>query len=533
VQPTCIVTETHGETMPADRPDPVNDQSEVAAFLTNPATHGGLAVERFDTHGAMVFLAGDRAYKIKRAVRFPYMDFSTLERRRWACEREITLNRRTAPNLYLRTLPITRTVVGGLAFEGDGEAVEWVVVMRRFDQADLLDRRAQEGRLSGELMIALAEAIARFHQTAEPVGAETETGGGQAGLQWVVEETLDELAERPNLFPPGDLEALGERLRRAFCNAAARLDRRLDEGFVRRCHGDLHLRNICLIDGVPTLFDCIEFNDSLACIDVFYDLAFLLMDLEHRGLRPLANLVFNRYLERTGDLSGTGALAFFLATRALVRAKVAGSSEQAQGDPSQRRALREAARGYFAAVGGYLAPAPARLVAVGGLSGTGKTTLARALAPTLGAAPGAVHLRSDVIRKKLWGVGERDRLPDEAYQASANEAVYAAILERAGQVLAGGQSVIADAVYARPEERETVQAVAERFSIPFHGLWLSAGGDTLVARVEARTGDVSDATTAVVRRQLDYETGTIAWHRLDAGESAPEVLDAAEAALEL
>lgn len=519
--------------MPTHSAGQADDQSEVAAFLADPATHGGRAVERFDTHGAMVFLAGDRAYKIKRAVKYPYMDFSTLEKRRWACEREIAFNRRTAPGLYLRTLPITRTDDGGLVLGDEGEAVEWAVLMRRFDQSDLLDRRAQEGRLSDDLMIELADAIARFHESAEPIDAQTQPAGGHAGLQWVIEETLDELAERPDLFPPVDLGALAETARYALSGKAALLDRRLDEGFVRRCHGDLHLRNICLIDGAPTLFDCIEFNDSLACIDVFYDLAFLLMDLEHRDLRSLANLVFNRYLQRTGDLSGPGALALFLATRALVRAKVAGSAERAQDDPAERRALRQEARGYFLAVGGYLSPAPARLVAVGGLSGTGKTTLARALAPSLGAAPGAVHLRSDVIRKELWGLGEHDRLPEKAYQTRANEAVYATILERAGQVLAGGHSVIADAVYARPDERDGLAALAERLAVPFHGLWLSAAGDTLVARVEGRTKDASDATAAVVRRQLGYHTGTIAWRQLDASGSPAAVLETAKAALKL
>jgi aminoglycoside phosphotransferase family enzyme/predicted kinase len=519
--------------MPTDNAGPADDQSEVAAFLADPATHGGRAVERFDTHGAMVFLAGDRAYKIKRAVKYPYMDFSTLEKRRWACEREIAFNRRTAPSLYLRTLPVTRAGDGGLVIGGDGEAVEWAVLMRRFDQADLLDRRAQEGRLTDDLMIDLADAIARFHEAAERVDTQIQPAGGHAGLQWVVEETLDELAERPDLFPSGDLGALAGNARAALDRTAALLDRRLAQGFVRRCHGDLHLRNICLIDGAPTLFDCIEFNDSLACIDVFYDLAFLLMDLDHRNLRPLANLVFNRYLERTGDLSGPGALALFLATRALVRAKVAGSSEQAQGDPVRRQGLRNEARGYFNAVGGYLAPAPARLVAVGGLSGTGKSTLARTLAPELGAAPGAAHLRSDVIRKELWGVGEYDRLPERAYQAEASEKVYATILERASRILTGGHSVIADAVYARPEEREGLEALAERLAVPFQGLWLSAADDTLLARVEGRTMDASDATAAVVRRQLDYDTGTIAWRQIDAGAGPSEVLAAAEAALQL
>jgi aminoglycoside phosphotransferase family enzyme/predicted kinase len=519
----------------------VADQSEVAAFLQDPATHGGQPVERFDTHGAMVFLAGSRAYKVKRAVKFPYMDFSTLANRKWACEREITFNRRTAPSLYLHTLAITRAGEAGLALGGDGEAVEWAVVMRRFDQADLLDRMAQEGRLTGALMTDLADAVARFHGTADsigadpvtadPVGADTESGGGSDGLRWVIEETLEEFAERPDLFPPTDIEDLRRTARSRLSQTAVVLDQRLAQGFVRRCHGDLHLRNICLIDGAPTLFDCIEFNDRLACIDVFYDLAFLLMNLEHRSLRPLANLVFNRYLQQTGDFTGPGALALFLATRALVRAKVTASAEATQEDAMRREVLREEAQTYLKEGLAYLAPAPPCLITIGGLSGTGKTTLARALAPSLGAAPGAVHLRSDVIRKELWGVGEQNRLPERAYEAKATGDVYTAILERAERVLAGGQAVIADAVYAQPGEREALEALAHKLSLPFQGLWLSAEAGTLVTRVQGRTGDASDATAAVVRRQLDYETGPIGWQGLNAGGSVEEVLKTAKAML--
>ena len=520
----------------ADGSHQMADQSEVVAFLQDPATHGGQPVQRFDTHGAMVFLAGSRAYKVKRAVKFPYMDFSTLAKRKWACEREITFNRRTAPSLYLHTLAINRrgdADDAGLVLGGDGEVVEWAVVMRRFDQADLLDRLAQEGRLTGTLMTELADAVARFHVTADPVGAGTESGGGRDGLRWVIEETLEEFAERPDLFPLADIEDLRRTARSRLSQTAVVLDQRLAQGFVRRCHGDLHLRNICLIDGAPTLFDCIEFNDRLACIDVFYDLAFLLMDLEHRGLRPLANLVFNRYLQQTGDLTGPGALALFLATRALVRAKVTASAEATQEDAMRRKALREEAQTYLQEGMGYLAPAPPGLIAIAGLSGTGKTTLARALAPSLGAAPGAVHLRSDVIRKELWGVGEQDRLPERAYEATATEDVYTVILERAERVLAGGQAVIADAVYAQPGEREALEAMARRLSLPFQGLWLSAEAGTLVTRVQGRTGDASDATAAVVRRQLDYETGPIGWQGLGAGGSAEEVLKAARAMLEV
>ncbi len=526
-------TEKTAEKVLANSAHLVADQSEVVAFLQDPATHGGQAVERFDTHGAMVFLAGSRAYKVKRAVKFPYMDFSTLAKRKWACEREITFNCRTAPSLYLHTLAINRAGDAGLVLGGDGEVVEWAVVMRRFDQADLLDRLAQEGRLTGTLMTELADAAARFHTTADPVGADTESGGGSDGLQWVIEETLQEFAERPDLFPPNDIEDLSRAARSRLSRTTALLDRRLAQGFVRRCHGDLHLRNICRIDGVPTLFDCIEFNDRLACIDVFYDLAFLLMDLEHRSLRPLANLVFNRYLQQTGDLSGPGALALFLATRALVRAKVTASAEATQAEAKRREALRKEAQAYLNEGAAYLATAPPCLIAIGGLSGTGKSTLARALAPSLGAAPGAVHLRSDVIRKELWGIGERDRLPERAYEPKVSEDVYDVILERADTLLADGQAVIADAVYAQPDEREAIEALARKLSIPFQGLWLSAETDTLVTRVQGRKGDASDATAAVVHRQLDYETGPIRWQGLNAGGGAEEVLRAAKVALEI
>lgn len=523
------------KTSPHD-PHQVADQSEAAAFLEDPATHGGQPVERFDTHAAMVFLAGERAYKIKRAVKYPYMDFSTLERRRWACEREIALNRRTAPSLYLRALPIGRAGDGRLALGGDGEIVEWAVEMKRFDQTGLFDRLAQDGRLSADLMAALADAIVAFHAAAETLDPETAPHAGAEGFRWVFEENLEELAERPDLFPPEAVARLSEAGRARLSRAEALLDARLRDSKVRRCHGDLHLRNICLVDGAPTLFDCVEFNDDLACIDVLYDLAFLLMDLEHRGLGGFANLVFNRYLTRTGDLSGLGVLPLFLAARALIRAKVSASAEASQEDPAARAGLETEARAYFAESAAYLDPAPPSLTAVGGLSGTGKTTLARGLAPDLGPPPGALHLRSDVIRKELWGIGELDPLPPAAYEPAVGARVYDAILERAAQALEAGCAVIADAVYARPGERDALEGLARRLDVPFQGVWLSTRASNLVERVERRAAaakDASDATAAVVREQLDYQTGPIGWRQLDASGTPEAVLRAARSALGL
>ncbi|HSR71889.1 MAG TPA: phosphotransferase, partial [Kiloniellales bacterium] len=248
-------------------PHLVEDQSEILAFLARPAAYGLASgpVERIDTHGASVFLAGERAYKLKRAVRFPYMDYSTLEKRRVACETEIALNRRTAPDLYLGVEPLAREADGALRIGGDGDVVEWLVVMRRFDQDGLFDRLAESGRLSADLVSRLADRIAAFHQAAEPLSADSAPGGGSAGLRAVIEENFAELAERPDLFPPEECQALERDARAALSRHADLLDRRLAEGYVRRCHGDLHLRNICLYDGEPTIFDAIEFNDAIAC----------------------------------------------------------------------------------------------------------------------------------------------------------------------------------------------------------------------------------------------------------------------------
>jgi hypothetical protein len=513
---------------PSDANRLVADQGEVGAFLCEPATYGpGIArVERIDTHGASVFLAGDRAYKMKRAVRYPYMDFSTLALRKATCEREIALNRRTAPELYLGVEAVVRGAGGKLALGGPGEPVEWLVVMKRFDQDGLCDRLARAGRLTAALMAALADEIAAFHYTAERLTGDDAPGGGAAGLGAVIEENLSELRARPDLFPPGDVAAFARTSRAALKRHAPLLDGRLAAGFVRRCHGDLHLRNICVIDGRPRIFDAIEFNDAIACIDVLYDLAFLIMDLEHRGLRGHANLVLNRYLQTRPEAAGLAALTLFLSVRAAVRAKVSISMADSQSEALTTQALYGEAGAYFRAARAYLEPAPPRLVAVGGLSGTGKTSLARELAPDLGAPPGALHLRSDVLRKALAGATELSHLPPESYGAAAGRRVYTELLRRARTALGAGRAVVVDAVYAKSEERAAIEAVARDFGVPFDGLWLECPEDVMIARVAGRRADASDAAPEVVRRQLGYGIGAVTWHRLDASD-APEAVSAA------
>jgi aminoglycoside phosphotransferase family enzyme/predicted kinase len=517
----------------ADRAQaPGGDQAEVIAFLADPASYAAAPerVERHETHGALVFLAGDEAWKIKRAVHFPYMDLSTLEKRKAICERELEINRRTAPEMYLCCTPITRRRDGGLAFGGDGEPVEWAVRMRRFDQSALLSRIADAGPLPPALARDLADAIYASHGAAPPTAAE-----GAARFGRLIASVSQTLAGVAGALGAGRLKQLDERIAAQMHRAAAILDERAAAGSVRRCHGDLHLNNIVLWQGRPVLFDALEFDDDLATIDTLYDLAFLLMDLDIRRQRAAANVVLNRYLWRSGaelDLRGLKALPLFLGLRSAIRAMVTAERAAQQRGRAQARRRDEANR-YLDAALAFLAPPPPQLIAVGGLSGTGKSTLARALAPDVGPLPGAVHLRSDLERKSLFGVDEMTRLGSDAYSRAAGDKVYAILCEKMQHVLAAGHAGIVDAVFARPEERAGIERIAANLGICFRGLWLEAQPDVLLARVAGRSGDASDATPDVVHQQLAYETGAFspAWTRVDASASPCATVEKARKAL--
>jgi uncharacterized protein len=508
------------------------DQREVIAFLRDPASYGA-GVDRVDiieTHISLVFLAGERAYKLKRAVELPYVDFSTVESRRRACMAELALNRRTAPQLYLEVARLARVAEGGIAFSTVGEALDWVVVMRRFDQASLFEALAEKDALDAPLMDALADHIAAFHAAAEP---QPEYGGAEA-LREVARTNHRCLAaaERAG-FTPRAVDRIRDKWLAAVEAAADLCEIRRRAGKVRRVHGDLHLRNICLLDGKPTLFDCIEFSDAFASIDVLYDLAFLLMDLEHRGLRGFANRVLNRYLDRTGEDDGLAALPLFLSLRAGIRAHVAGTALVHMRDPAAAEAMAREARCYLSHAEHALDPASPRLVAIGGLSGSGKSTLAAALAPALAPLSGARLLRSDVTRKLLFGVAPEAPLDAGAYTPEASRRVYEALRRKASVALAAGYTAIVDAVSLHPRERALLAAVARRAGVPFAGLWLAAPGATMARRIESRRRDPSDATAAVLARQLAADTGEIDWIHIDAGGGSAQTLAAARRALGL
>ncbi len=517
-----------------------SDQLEVVNFLADPASYGGRAggtVDRIETHGAMVFLAGDEVWKIKRAVRFPYMDLSTLEKRRAVCAREVEVNRIWAPELYLGCIPITRERNGRLAFGGSGEAVEWAVRMRRFPQSDLLGNLAEREGISRDLARDLADATFDSHAKAPPV----EDSRGAARVASLVASVAHNLAGVSAVLGAVEAAWFRQRAEAQHARAAAVLDRRAAHGHVRRCHGDLHLDNIVMWQGRPTLFDAIEFDEELASIDTLYDLAFLLMDLDYRGLGTAANAVLNRYLWRSQealDLDGLAALPLFLGLRAGVRALVAAEraqQEEAAGREEERGRCIARARGHMRAALAHLDPPPPELVAVGGLSGTGKSTLAATLAAQIGPCPGAVHLRSDLERKALFGRTEMERLGAEGYTEAATARVYGTLIEKAERVLAAGHGVIVDAVFAREDERRHLETAAAKAGLPLKGLWLTASPSVLMERVAQRRNDASDATVDVVRTQLDYDIGSLspAWKVVDAGGDAEGTEQRARVALSL
>jgi uncharacterized protein len=507
-------------------------QHEVIAFLRRPDSYGLDAVQAVDTaetHISIVFLAGEHAYKLKRAVTFPYLDFSTPELRHAACEAELALNRRTAPQLYVEVRAISRRPEGGIGWGREGTPLDWVVIMRRFDQAKLFDRLAHAGGLTPPLMLDLAALIAEFHRAAEP----RTDDGGAAVMREIAATNLRILRDRhPAGFDDGQIAALEARIADALARVGPLLDARRAKGKVRRCHGDLHLRNICLYDGKPLIFDCIEFSEPIASIDVLYDLAFLLMDLLHCGEAYCANLVLNRYLDLSGEDDGLAAIPVFMALRAVIRAHVTASAAEHMSGGDRAAAFADARR-YAEAAAAILQPRAARLVAIGGLSGSGKSSLAARLAHELGIVPGARVLRSDVLRKRRFGLMPEERLPPDAYRPEVTPEVYRELGERAAAALKAGYAAVIDAVSLREEERRAFAEVAQKAGVPFTGLWLDAPAGAMRARIEARRGDASDATAPVLDLQLQADPGPLDWIRIDASGDPEETLVQARRALGL
>jgi uncharacterized protein len=492
-------------------------QERVFAFLTDSVAHPD--VDRIDTHAASVFLEGDRALKIKHAVRFPYLDYSTLEKRKAACDAELTINRQFAPQIYRRVVPITRNHDGSLDIDGDGVPVEFAVEMTRFDERQTIDHLAESGELDRALVDTIAEAIAASHAVAPPAPTEPWI----RSIPTFIEGNITAFRTAA-CFPANDIDDLETASLSAFSRVHKLLEQRGRQGYVRRCHGDLHLANIVLIERKPVLFDAIEFDPDVASVDVLYDIAFPMMDFLHYGRYASANALLNGYLKTLPieGLDGLAGLPLFMSLRAAIRANVllARFGQTSRDKPE----ILRSARTYFRLAQQLIHPPAPTLVAVGGLSGTGKSVLARALAPVVMPEPGAVVLRTDVLRKQHFAVGETDRLPKSAYRPDATAKIYELLVQRALRILDHGHSVVVDAVFARESERAAIHDAARTLNARFVGLFLQTDLATRLNRLGRREGDASDATPEIAGLQENYDIGAIDWTVIDASGTSEQTL---------
>lgn len=483
------------------------ESDRLLAALREPVSypHAAGAVELIETHISWVFLAGEFAYKIKKPVNLGFLDFSSLDKRRFYCEEELRLNRRTAAELYLAVVPITEGS-GGVRVDGPGEPIEYALKMRRFPQEALADSLARHRELRAAQADAIAAAIAAFHATIPAAAAGADYGSPER----VAAPALANFEQLGRFVAvPAESARLAE-LRAWTVGESARLREVFAErkrgGFVRECHGDLHLGNLAFLDGRPVPFDCIEFSPELRWIDVMNEVAFLVMDLLEHGLAALAWRFLNAYLETTGDYAGVRVLRFYLVYRAMVRAMIAciRSRQPGAGEAVQGRAHRE--YGEYLALAGSLAASERRaLVVMHGLSGSGKTTAAQKISESLG----AVRVRSDVERKRLHGLAAGARTHARAfggiYAPEATRLTYGRLGQAARDAVVSGYGVIVDAAFLRRAEREEFRALALELGASFLIVSCRAPEAALRSRLahrEAMMSDASEAGVSVFENQL-------------------------------
>lgn len=475
-----------------------------------PQTRPNGCATLIETHISSVLLAGDFAYKLKKPVDLGFANFTTLARRREYCDQEVRLNRRTAPALYLDVVPVTRASTGEPRFGGAGEPVDHAVRMQRFGDDARFDQLARAGGLDAGLVEQLATAVASFHGLCAVAAPGSEFGTPGTIRAWI-DRTTAELCRRaqrqPSMRPSvARIAQLVQWMQTEYARRSDLLAARHAEGFVRECHGDLHLGNVALIDGVPVPFDCIEFNPELRYIDVMNDVAFAWMDLLDHGLPHLAARFLNRYLEVSGDYAGLATLRLYAAYRALVRALVALiRRDQADRTPAARDDDEADCLRYLRAAERISTAAAPLLVLVAGVTGSGKTTVAEHL---VGMAE-AVRVRSDVERKRLAGLAAAEHRPAPVdaglYRAATTRATYRRLVEIAAAIVDAGLPALVDATFQRRRDRTLFRALATRCRARFRFVLCEASEDTLRERVAARTesgNDASDATLAVLAFQL-------------------------------
>ncbi|WP_456404746.1 bifunctional aminoglycoside phosphotransferase/ATP-binding protein [Thiolapillus sp.] len=497
----------------------LGDASALIRALMQPALfdHPVENIRLIETHISWVILTGKYVYKIKKPVDLGFLDFSSLEKRRFYCEEEVRLNRRLAADYYLGVAPVTGSTEHP-QWGGDGKAIEYAVKMRQFPQEAQLDRMLERGRLEPHYMDVFARLIASFHDQAAVADADSRFGAPRH----IDGPVMENFAQLERLVADPEVLQILDRLRDWSQQTSSAMKtvfrQRKTHGFVRECHGDMHLRNMAWVNDQPLVFDCIEFNPDLRWIDVMSEVAFLVMDLHYRQEPELAWRFLNVYLEHGGDYAGLRVLPFYLTYRAMVRAKVAAiRASQDDIDVEGRQVAEQELRAYLQLADQCRAPGQRMLLITRGLSASGKSTLAARLMEKLG----AVRIRSDVERKRLFGLAADESgktgFGEGIYSPKAGEKTYERLLELAEVVLDAGFPVIVDAAFLQAQQREPFQLLAARKHLPYVILQLEAPKEMLRNRILRRKNDVSDADLSVLEQQLK------SWRDLEAGEQAQAI----------
>ena len=470
------------------------EQMQKPEFYPHPVTG---AIELVQTHISYVFLTGDYAYKVKKPVNFGFLDFSTLAKREHFCGEELSMNQPIAPDIYLEVLPITKSNEQFI-LNGTGEVVEYALKMRQFPQENLLSGMFAAGTLTASHLEDLGHVVAKFH-------AQTKTNEYIRSFGEIakIRESIDENYRQTNKYlgrvqTQTQYEQTKYFTDNFFTSREALFASRRNEDKIRECHGDLHLRNICLWHNKMQLFDRIEFNEPFRFVDVMYDVAFTVMDLDARGRKDFGNAFLNTYVEQTGDWQGLQVLPLYLSRQAYVRAKVTSFLlDDPNIDETTKQEAAKTAADYYKLAWEYTQNHQGKVILMSGLSGAGKSTVAQKLAREIG----AIHLRSDAVRKHLVGIPLSQRGGDDLYSAEMTEKTYNRLLELGITLANQGFTVILDAKYDRQSLRGRVIEETKSHQLPLEILHCIAPIEVLKTRLNTRTDDISDATADLLERQ--------------------------------